>query len=91
MSWLIVFWFLYEQQFSQSLILLGTLASLIAGLATGIGSIPVLFFKTVSQRALDTMLGFAAGVMLAASFFSLILPAIDIGGIWMAVAGIGCG
>lgn len=91
MSWLIVFWFLYEQQLGQNLIIWGSSASLIAGLATGFGCIPVLFVRTVSQRVLDTMLGFAAGVMLAASFFSLILPAIDIGGIWMAVGGIGCG
>lgn len=88
MWWLIAFWLLYEQQFSQNLILLGSLASLIAGLATGIGGIPVLFVRTVSQRVLDTMLGFAAGIMLAASFFSLILPAINTGGIWIAVAGI---
>ncbi|MEM3526099.1 MAG: ZIP family metal transporter [Candidatus Jordarchaeaceae archaeon] len=67
---------------------MGSLASLIAGLATGIGAIPILFVRAVSQRTLDTMLGFAAGIMLAASFFSLIIPAINTGGIWMAVAGI---
>ncbi len=32
------------------------------------GSAVVFFFKTVSRRLLDTMLGFAAGVMIAASF-----------------------
>ncbi|MGQ9720923.1 MAG: ZIP family metal transporter [Candidatus Jordarchaeum sp.] len=91
MYWLILFWFLYEQQFNQNLIIWGSSASLIAGLATGFGCTPLLFIRTVSQRALDTMLGFAAGVMLSASFFSLILPAIDIGGIWMAIGGIVCG
>jgi ZIP family zinc transporter len=91
MYWLIVFWFFYEQQLSQNLILWGSLASLFAGLATSFGCIPILFVRSVSIRVLDTMLGFAAGVMLAASFFSLLLPAIDMGGIWMTMGGIGCG
>ncbi|MBC8042833.1 MAG: ZIP family metal transporter [Rhizobacter sp.] len=56
--------------------LVGTLASLVAGLATGAGALPVLFFKTVSQRSQDVMLGFGAGVMLAATSFSLIVPGI---------------
>lgn len=36
-----------------------------------------IFFKTVSRRLLDTMLGFAAGVMIAASFWSLLAPSIE--------------
>ncbi|RSK34224.1 ZIP family metal transporter [Rhodovulum iodosum] len=44
---------------------------------TGVGALPVLVGRSISRRANDTMLGFAAGVMLAASFFSLILPGID--------------
>lgn len=61
------------------IILLGFVASLAAGLATGVGALPCLFFRRVSERWLHTMLGFAAGVMLAATSFSLIIPAIDIG------------
>jgi ZIP family zinc transporter len=61
-----------------NVILQGTLASLIAGAMTVPGAVPVLFGKSVSIRAQDTLLGFAAGVMLAASFFSLIFPAIRI-------------
>jgi ZIP family zinc transporter len=38
---------------------------------------PILFGRTVSRRLNDALLGFAAGVMLAASFFSLIMPGID--------------
>lgn len=60
-----------------SLILIGTGASLAAGLATGVGALPVLAMRTVSPRAEDALLGFAAGVMLAASFFSLILPGLE--------------
>ncbi len=70
-------------------ILLGFLASLAAGLATGVGALPVLFFKKrPSQRYLDLMLGFAAGVMLAATAFSLLIPAIEDGGAWVAVGGL---
>jgi len=70
------------------MIWLGSAASLLAGLATGAGALPVLFTKKVSDRMLDIMLGFSAGVMLAATFFSLIIPTIDLGGVWVAVAGI---
>jgi len=50
--------------------------------------LPVLFTKKVSDRLLDVMLGFSAGVMLAATFFSLIIPAIDLSGVWVAVFGV---
>ncbi|RUO66565.1 ZIP family metal transporter [Pseudidiomarina planktonica] len=45
---------------------------------TAVGAVPVLFGRLPSERSQDTLLGFAAGVMLAASFFSLIIPSIDI-------------
>ena len=69
-------------------ILLGSAASLLAGLATGAGALPVLFTRKISDRLLDVMLGFSAGVMLAATFFSLLVPAIHLGGVWIAVLGI---
>lgn len=59
-------------------ILLGFLGSLAAGLLTSVGALPVLFGKVPSERTRDALLGFAAGVMLAASFFSLIIPSLDI-------------
>jgi ZIP family zinc transporter len=43
---------------------------------TAIGAGCVFATKTVSQKVLDAMLGFAAGVMIAASFWSLLAPAI---------------
>ncbi|ODP36324.1 ZIP family metal transporter [Sphingomonas turrisvirgatae] len=55
----------------------GLLGSLLAGMATGIGAIPVLFMPKPSDGQQNLLLGFAAGVMLAASFFSLILPGIE--------------
>ncbi len=62
----------------MNIILIGVLASLGAGLMTGVGALPVLFGRSVQARMRDTMLGFAAGVMLSASFFSLILPGIEV-------------
>jgi ZIP family zinc transporter len=56
---------------------LGSTASLLAGLATALGALPLLFIRRVSDQTRDGMLGFGAGVMLAASCFSLILPGID--------------
>lgn len=43
------------------IIWIGSIASLLAGWATGAGAIPVLFAKSVSDRLLDIMLGFSAG------------------------------
>lgn len=44
---------------------------------TALGAALVIFFKDVNQRVLDAMMGFAAGVMIAASFWSLLAPAIE--------------
>lgn len=56
---------------------------------TALGSSFVLFFKEIKDSVLDTMLGFAAGVMIAASFWSLLNPAIEMSdGSWVpAVVG----
>lgn len=61
---------------SMSPVLLGFLGSLAAGLMTALGALPVFLWRSPSREWRDTMLGFAAGVMLSASFFSLILPAL---------------
>lgn len=56
--------------------------ALFAGLftwsVTALGASMVFFFKTINRKVLDGMLGFAAGVMIAASFWSLLNPAIDL-------------
>lgn len=44
---------------------------------TALGAALVFFTKSVNYKVLDAMLGFAAGVMIAASFWSLLVPAID--------------
>lgn len=62
---------------SASPLALGILASLAAGAATGLGAVPVLLGRRIAAVTEDVLLGFAAGVMLAASFFSLIEPALE--------------
>ena len=49
------------------------------GLPPPAWSLPLLLVRSVSKRIQNALLGFAAGVMLAASFFSLILPALETG------------
>ncbi|GAB4387517.1 ZIP family metal transporter [Albidovulum sp.] len=56
----------------------GTVGGLVAWAATSAGALPVLAGRGMSTRTADTMLGFAAGVMLSASYFSLILPGIEV-------------
>ncbi|NHJ12203.1 MAG: ZIP family metal transporter [Candidatus Thorarchaeota archaeon] len=63
----------------------GIIASLLAGAATGLGAIPVLLGGNFSRRTLDLMLGFAAGVMLAASSFSLLVPSLELVTNWVEV------
>ena len=65
--------------FVDRIIAIGSLSSLLAGLATGLGALPVIFYRTITHRTLNTMLGGAAGVMLAATAFSLIVPGIQVG------------
>ncbi len=52
-----------------------------------VGALVILVWRNPSGRSLDAALGFAAGVMLTASFTSLILPGIDAGGLWPVVVG----
>lgn len=45
---------------------------------TALGAGMVFFFKSINRKVLDGMLGFAAGVMIAASFWSLLAPSIEL-------------
>ncbi|MFN8429910.1 MAG: ZIP family metal transporter [Spirosomataceae bacterium] len=58
-------------------ILLALFATLFTWGVTALGSSLVFFFKEINKKALNLMLGFAAGVMIAASFWSLLAPAIE--------------
>ena len=54
------------------------LATTFTWFVTALGASLVFFFKTLSRGVLDPMLGFTGGVMVAASFWSLLNPAIEI-------------
>ncbi len=81
LSQLVFFGFLYAA--FGKIVVIGFLASILAGLATGVGALPALFFKNISRNLFNSMLGAAAGVMLAATAFSLLVPGITYGNlIW---------
>ena len=73
--------------------LLALLAGCFTWLVTALGAATAFFFRGGRPRTMDLMLGFAAGVMLAASFWSLLEPAIalaeSLGGCppWLMAAG----
>ena len=62
---------------SQPVLMQAFLAGLFTWGCTIVGSAVVFFFKQVSRKLLDIMMGFAAGVMIAASFWSLLAPSIE--------------
>ena len=58
-------------------ILLALIATGFTWFMTALGAAMVFFFKEINKRVLNMMLGFAAGIMVAASFWSLLAPAIE--------------
>ena len=56
------------------------LATLFTWGVTALGASLVMFFKSVNKTLMDAMLGFAAGIMISASFFSLLSPALSMAG-----------
>lgn len=83
----------FEGFASLNPVLQALLGTLFTWGVTALGAAGVFFFKSIRQRVLNSMLGFAAGVMIAASFWSLLAPAIQMaeesgGPAWMpAVVG----
>ena len=67
------------------------LLALIAGLGTWfltlLGTLPVLFFRTVPRHLMDAIMGLAGGIMVAAACWSLLVPALEVGGVWRTVGG----
>ncbi|QOC22658.1 ZIP family metal transporter [Wenzhouxiangella sp. AB-CW3] len=79
---------------------LGFLASFVAGMFTAVGALPIFMLRRISQATEDALMGFGAGVMLAATAFELVLPAVELaetqyGSVSMALAvlilGVGIG
>ena len=65
----------------------GLVGGLIITLLNTLGALAVLVWRRPSERFLDAALGFAAGVMLTASFTSLIIPGVAQGGIGPVLIG----
>lgn len=61
----------------NQIVLYALIATIVTWLLTALGSATVVFLKSPNQKILNLMLGFAAGVMIAASFWSLLQPAIE--------------
>jgi len=60
----------------HSPVLQALMATLFTWFVTALGAATVFLFKQPGRKTLDTMMGFAAGVMIAASYWSLLAPAI---------------
>jgi ZIP family zinc transporter len=67
------------------------IATLGTYLLTAMGTLPVLFFRRAPRRMMDALMGGAGGVMVAASCWSLLQPAIEMSGTWPAVVGLTLG
>ncbi len=70
--------FQFLQQYNP--VMQALFATLFTWGVTAAGAALVFFIKSVNQRLMDSMLGFAAGVMIAASFWSLLAPGIEMAG-----------
>ena len=67
---------LYKWFIKQSPIIQALIGGLFTWILTAIGASLVFFFKSSNRKVLDMCLGFTGGVMIAASFWSLLSPAI---------------
>lgn len=92
LSQVIVFGSLYL--FIGKVAMIGFFICILSGLATGVGALPAIFFKEISNDIFNSLLGAAAGVMLAATTFSLLVPGIEFGnelwpdqGLWIVAIG----
>lgn len=75
----------FFQQFHP--VIQGGIATLFTWFATAVGAIPVFFTKQINHKIMAGMLGLAAGVMIAASYWSLLAPAIEMSdGSWVPAA-----
>ncbi|RQH01378.1 ZIP family metal transporter [Natrarchaeobius oligotrophus] len=64
------------------------LVAAVAGCVTGLGALPVLVTDRVSHRVYDGALGLAAGIMVGAAVFALVLPGLELGSPFEVVAGV---
>jgi zinc transporter, ZIP family len=77
-----------ESLAAANVVTLALIATIGTYLLTVIGTLPVLFFRSAPRALMDAMMGFAGGVMVAASCWSLLVPAIERGGVAAAAVGL---
>ena len=77
-----------EWLMGMSPVMMALIATIFTWGVTALGAATVFFTRTVNQKLLDAMLGFAAGVMIAASYWSLLAPAIEMSEINAAAGGL---
>lgn len=63
---------------NMPVVLQALLATIFTYILTALGASLVFFFKNINKKILDVMLGMASGIMIAASFWSLLNPAIEL-------------
>jgi len=69
---------MYEFFINQNSIIQALIATLFTWFVTCLGASFVFFFKKMNKNVMDAMLGLSGGVMIAASFWSLLSPAIEL-------------
>lgn len=68
----------YNGDKNMSNLLITIIATLFTWFLTALGASTIFIFKKINNKIMSLMFGFGAGVMIAASFFSLLLPAIEL-------------
>lgn len=63
---------------NQNVVIQAFIATIFTWGITALGALTVCFFKNINKKVLSTILGFSAGVMIAASFWSLLSPSIEL-------------
>ena len=63
---------------NQNVVIQAFVATIFTWGITALGALTVCFFKNINKKVLSTILGFSAGVMTAASFWSLLSPSIEL-------------
>jgi zinc transporter, ZIP family len=64
------------------------LGIVISAMATGVGALPILFLDKVSAKLKALLLGYASGIMMAATTFSLIPESLKSSNLWVLSAGL---
>ena len=80
-----------EYIISSDILVLSIFGGIFLAVMNVLGATGVFFVKNLSSRTINASLGLAAGIMLAASFTSLIIPATEMGGIIPVSIGLGIG